>query len=126
MLNLDEVKNKLLNLECSDRRPLAAELLLGGDARNEMVDVDWVVTYDELACYAIIHLRQIRHHRKGTTLQKAIVSAGNNAQGVAVLNIFGGNTKGIEPTNTELYTDLINSLRVLKLDQNDLLPPKKP
>ncbi|MBC7820857.1 MAG: phosphate/phosphite/phosphonate ABC transporter substrate-binding protein [Planctomycetaceae bacterium] len=68
----------------------------------------------------------IRDAAERALVQKALVAAGKTPQGVAALKIFWGNTQGLEPTDTAFYNDLIEALKTLKLDQGDLLPPKKP
>ena len=68
----------------------------------------------------------IRDAAERTMIQKALVAASKTPQGVAALKIFWGNTQGLEETNTDFYKVLIDALKTLKLDQSDLLPPKKP
>lgn len=68
----------------------------------------------------------IRDAAERTMIQKALVAASKTPQGVAALKIFWGNTQGLEETNTDFYKVLIDALKTLKLDQSDLLPPRKP
>jgi ABC-type phosphate/phosphonate transport system substrate-binding protein len=55
-------------------------------------------------------------------LKRAIVAAGNTEAGLKAMGIFWGKAQGLQETTTEAYAVLSEALRILKLDQADLMP----
>jgi phosphonate transport system substrate-binding protein len=56
-----------------------------------------------------------------TALQTALIAAGKSPAGSAALKIFWGNTQGLQGTTSAAYGVLVDALRDLKLDQEDIL-----
>lgn len=57
-------------------------------------------------------------------LQRAIVDAGETAEGKEALKIFWGNVQGLAETTTQPYMVLSDALQALKLEQKDVIPPR--
>jgi phosphonate transport system substrate-binding protein len=55
-------------------------------------------------------------------LKRAIVAAGNTADGLKALSNFWGKAQGLQDTTTAAYSVLSTALQTLKLDQADLMP----
>jgi phosphate/phosphite/phosphonate ABC transporter binding protein len=57
-------------------------------------------------------------------LQRAIVDAGETAEGKEALKIFWGNVQGLAETTTQPYMVLSDALQALRLEQKDVIPPR--
>jgi phosphonate transport system substrate-binding protein len=61
---------------------------------------------------------------KRALLKRAIVDAGETAEGKEALKVFWGNVQGLAETTSAAYDVLGDALKALKLAQADVIPPR--